>query len=41
MLIQGEKVSVNQEVETRRRRKLVAGDVVSIDGDEFDVVLDS
>ena len=40
LLIQGGEVRVNGEVETRRRRKLVAGDVVEVDGikcspDEF------
>lgn len=39
-MIQGGKIQVNGEVETRRRRKLTAGDVVEIDGqthspDEF------
>jgi len=36
-LIQSGMVLVNQEVETRRRKKLSAGDVVSIDGEEYDV----
>ena len=40
LLIQGGEVQVNGEVETRRRRKLVVGDVVEVDGkvylpDEF------
>jgi ribosome-associated protein len=34
LLIQGGEVRVNGEVETRRRRKLVAGDVVKVDGIE-------
>lgn len=37
MLIQNGHVSVNGEVETRRRKKLFAGDVVSIDDEEFEV----
>jgi ribosome-associated protein len=32
LLIQGGEVKVNGEVETRRRRKLVAGDVVEVSG---------
>lgn len=36
-LIQSGMVLVNQEIETRRRKKLAAGDVVSIDGEEYDV----
>ena len=40
MMIQGGEISVNGEVETRRRRKLAAGDVVEAGGrtyspDEF------
>ena len=35
LLIQGGEVKVNGEPETRRRRKLVAGDVVEIDGHTF------
>ena len=40
VMIQGGEISVNGEVETRRRRKLASGDVVQIDGrtyspDEF------
>jgi len=34
LLIQGGEVRVNGEVENRRRRKLVAGDVVEVDGIE-------
>ena len=37
LLIQGGEVQVNGEVETRRRRQLVAGDVVVFDGEEFEV----
>jgi ribosome-associated protein len=32
LMIQGGEVQVNGELETRRRRKLVAGDVVEVDG---------
>ena len=40
LMIQGGEVQVNGQPETRRRRKLVAGDVVEVDGiahsvDEF------
>ena len=40
VMIQGGEISVNGEVETRRRRKLATGDVVEADGrayspDEF------
>ncbi|MCU0871157.1 MAG: RNA-binding S4 domain-containing protein [Pirellulaceae bacterium] len=34
LLIQGGEVRVNGALETRRRRKLVAGDVVEVDGIE-------
>jgi len=34
-LIQSGNVMVNGEVETRRRRKLTAGDEVDLDGDVF------
>lgn len=37
--IQGGEVRVNGEVETRRRRKLVDGDRVEIDGQESIVVV--
>ena len=40
-LIQSGLVLVNDEVEMRRRKKLVSGDVVSIDGEEFEVRADS
>ena len=36
-LIQGGVVLVNNELETRRRKKLMPGDVVTIDGDEYEV----
>ncbi|MCH7990656.1 MAG: RNA-binding S4 domain-containing protein [Planctomycetes bacterium] len=35
VLIQSGEVSVNAEVETRRRRQLRIGDVVTVAGDEF------
>ena len=35
LLIQGGEVQVNGEVETRRRRKLVVGDVVEFDGTRY------
>ena len=35
LLIQGGEVQVNGEVETRRRRKLVIGDVVEFDGTRY------
>lgn len=38
-LIQGGQVLLNGAVETRRRKKLFAGDVVDLDGDEFVVEL--
>lgn len=36
-LIQGGQVTLNGETETRRRKKLSPGDVVAIDGEEFEV----
>lgn len=36
-LIQGGRVTLNGEVETRRRKKLSPGDVITIDGEEFEV----
>jgi len=39
-LIQSGMVEVNGELETRRRRKLVAGDIVGIDDREFVVEFD-
>ena len=35
LLIQSGEVRVNGEVETRRRRNLVVGDVVEVDGREY------
>ena len=37
LLIQSGAVSVNGKLETRRRRQLHIGDVVTFDGDEFTV----
>ena len=37
LLIQGGEVLVNSELETRRRRKLVSGDVVQFDGRNYPV----
>jgi ribosome-associated protein len=39
-LIQSGEVLVNGEVETRRGRKLVPGDVVEVDGEELHVQTD-
>lgn len=35
LMIQGGEVQVNGEIETRRRRKLVVGDVVAVSGDKW------
>ena len=35
LLIQSGEVQVNGELETRRRRKLAAGDVVEVDGTRY------
>ena len=35
LLIQGGEVRVNGELETRRRRKLVDGDVIQFDGNDY------
>ena len=40
VLIQSGEVSVNGEVDTRRKRKLRLGDVVELDGHEMEVTLD-
>ena len=37
LMIQDGEVSVNGEVEYRRRRKLVQGDVVSVDGKRWTI----
>ena len=39
-LIQEGLVHVNGAVETRRRKKLIPGDLVSIDGEEFEVTIE-
>jgi len=40
VVIQGGQVRVNGEVDTRRGKKLVAGDVVEFEGQKFTVTLD-
>ena len=40
LIIQGGEVMVNDEVETRRRRKLHVGDIVQIDEDTWEVSAD-
>ena len=40
VLIQGGAVRVNGEVETRRKRKLIEGDVVEVGEDSFEIALD-
>jgi ribosome-associated protein len=35
LLIQGGEVTVNGQLETRRRRRLVIGDIVEIDGNSY------
>ena len=40
LVIQAGEVSVNGEVETRRRRQLTVGDVVNWAGEEFEVASD-
>lgn len=35
LMIQGGEVKVNGEIETRRRRKLLAGDVVEVEGQKL------
>jgi len=40
LLIQGGEITVNGEVETRRRKKLVPGDDVGFDGEIFSVELE-
>ena len=40
LLIQGGEVMVNGELETRRRRQLVVGDMVQFDGQQFEVALE-
>ena len=36
-LIQGGEIAVNGEIDTRRKRKLSAGDVVQFDGQDFPI----
>lgn len=40
MLIQSGEVLLNGEVETRRRKKLVVGDEVTLDGEVYDVAFE-
>lgn len=40
ILIQSGEVLVNGEVETRRRKKLVVGDEVTLDGEVYDVAFE-
>ena len=40
LLVQSGRVKVNGEVETRRKRKIRAGDVIEVDGEEFEVGLE-
>ena len=40
LLIQGGEILVNGELETRRRRQLIAGDMVQFDGEHYEVVVD-
>ena len=40
LMIQSGYVLVNGEVETRRRRKLVEGDIVEFDGEELEVAVE-
>lgn len=35
LIIQAGRVQLNGTIETRRRKKLVAGDVIKVDGQEF------
>jgi ribosome-associated protein len=39
ILIAGGLVKVNGEIETRKRKKIVAGDIVEFDGEQFRVQL--
>jgi ribosome-associated protein len=41
IIIAGGLVKVNGEIETRKRKKIVAGDVVEFDGEQFRVQLAS
>lgn len=39
--IQAGEVRVNGQVETRRKRRVRAGDVIEVDGEEFEIELDA
>ena len=41
VLIQSGQVKVNGEVETRRKKQLLAGDVIEVNGEEFIIDLDT
>lgn len=41
LMIQAGKVKVNGKVETRRKRKLIAGDIIEVDGEEFELELET
>jgi ribosome-associated protein len=41
VLIQSGQVKVNGEVETRRKKQLVAGDVINVNGEEFVIDLEA
>ena len=38
-MIEQEMVSVNGEIETRKRKKIVAGDIIKVGTDEFTTTL--
>jgi ribosome-associated protein len=40
LMIQGGEVEVNGELETRRKRQLAHGDIVTVDGQSFEVNFD-
>jgi ribosome-associated protein len=40
VLIQSGQVKVNGEVEMRRKKKLKAGDVIEVNGEEFEIELE-
>ena len=41
MMIEDQMVYVNGEIETRKRKKILAGDIISIGDEKFITVLDS
>lgn len=41
LLVQQGQIRVNGELEIRRKRQLVAGDVVEFEGEQFEVVADT